>query len=109
MELHNVVYWASSLSCIHQDLINSSNYFKFILFADDSTLSISFDPSLKSDILARNIDREIQLINRWVIAHEYALMRKRQNMFYFHIEEIPRYLCLKLATIKFTKMILQNL
>ena len=53
------------------DLPNSSKIFKFILFADDSTLSLSL-PSLSYDAITL-INTELSNVNRWLVSNKISI------------------------------------
>ena len=54
------------------DLPNSSDKFKFTLFADDSTLSMKFDPN--SDVNVANVvNSELLSVNNWLLVNKIKI------------------------------------
>jgi hypothetical protein len=54
------------------DLPSSSPFLKFILFADDSTLSFTFSKNNIPDI-ANHINIKLTYVNNWLIANKLAI------------------------------------
>ena len=54
------------------DIYKSTNYFKFILFADDSTLSTSL-PNLNPREIAKKINKELKKVNDWLISNKICI------------------------------------
>ena len=61
------------------DLPNSSSLFKFILFADDSTLSISFAEENALEF-SLTFNHELNNVNNWLTAIVFVLMLTKQNI-----------------------------
>ena len=79
------------------DLPNSSSFFKYILFADDSTLSTSFQPS---DLpkMTRKINKELTFLNKWLTANKISInVSKTKYLLFSYRNKI------KLRTIKIGK------
>ena len=79
------------------DLPNSSTFFKYILFADDSTLSTSFQPN---DLpkMTRIINKELTSLNKWLNANKISInVSKTKYLLFSYRNQI------KLRTIKIGK------
>lgn len=64
------------------DLPNSSSFFKYILFADDSTLSTSFQ---LSNIIntAKTINEQLNNVNNWLISNKICINASKTNYISF--------------------------
>ena len=69
------------------DLPNSSTLFKHILYADDSTLSVSFPPT---DIFyhANIINSELKNIDAWLSAKKILINASKFNCLFFSYRKI---------------------
>ena len=54
------------------DIYKSSNFFKFILFADDSTLSVVL-PSQDPNIVANELNNELEKLHKWLINNKICI------------------------------------
>lgn len=64
------------------DLPNSSSLFKYILFADDSTLSTSFSPSTIIST-AQTINKELDNVNNWLMSNKICINAGKTNFISF--------------------------
>ena len=64
------------------DFPKCSNFFKFNLFADDSTLSCSFKDSSPENI-HYILSNEIELINSWLLLNKIAINSEKSNFIVF--------------------------
>ena len=79
------------------DLPNASSFFKYILFADDSTLSTVFS---QNDLpkITRKINNELTFLNKWLISNKISInVTKTKYMIFSYRRQI------KLRTIKIGK------
>ena len=63
------------------DLPNSSNIFKFILFADDSTLSLEI-PTLNCETISV-INNELNNLNRWLVSNKISINTDKTKFIIF--------------------------
>ena len=68
------------------DLPNSSSFFKYILFADDSTLSTSFPSFLINDI-DQHINTELNHINNWIAANKISINANKTKYILFNYKQ----------------------
>ena len=54
------------------DLPNVSPFFKYVLFADDSTLSSSFSQN-RTFSIKRKINKELKLLNKWLVSNKISI------------------------------------
>ena len=67
------------------DFPNSSSFFKFTLFADDSTLTCSFK-NIPTERIANIINKELTLVNKWLKANKIKVNVSKANTSHFLIE-----------------------
>ena len=60
------------------DLPNSSSLFKFILFADDSTLSTSF--AEENALVALTLNHELNNVNNWLTSNRIYINADKTNI-----------------------------
>ena len=65
------------------DIYKSSNYFKFILFADDSTLSSILPNSSTPNEIVSTINNELNKINNWLISNKLCLNDEKTKYMLF--------------------------
>lgn len=68
------------------DLPNSSNFFKFILFADDSTLTASFPRSDVSNV-SHDINLHLTHVNHWLYCNKIAINVNKTNYMIFSYKD----------------------
>ena len=64
------------------DFPNSSQYFQFTLFADDSTLSCRI-PDESTDCIKTIVENELQNVSRWVDSNKLVINAKKSNFMIF--------------------------
>ena len=64
------------------DISNSSNLLKFFLFADDTTVYYSADPSKKDT--EKILNTELEKVSCWLAANKLSLNVKKSNFLHFH-------------------------
>ena len=68
------------------DISNSSDILKFFLFADDTTVYYSADPSDPNTEIILN--RELEKVSSWLAANKLSLNVKKSNFLNFHYGKI---------------------
>ena len=70
------------------DISKSSDILKFFLFADDTTVFYSADPS---DLNSENIlNTELEKVSCWLAANKLSLNVKKSNFLHFHRGKAPK-------------------
>ena len=64
------------------DISNSSDILKFFLFADDTTVFYSADPS--DDRTEQILNTELEKVSSWLAANKLSLNVKKSNFLHFH-------------------------
>ena len=64
------------------DIVNSSSFFKYTLFADDSTLSTCIPPNNINEITAA-INTELDHVNNWLAANKISINSNKTNYIVF--------------------------
>ena len=64
------------------DISNSSEILKFFLFADDTTVFYSADPS--DDRTEQILNTELEKVSSWLAANKLSLNVKKSNFLHFH-------------------------
>ena len=64
------------------DISNSSEILKFFLFADDTTVFYSADPS--ADNTETILNQELEKVSSWLAANKLSLNVKKSNFLHFH-------------------------
>ena len=76
------------------DIPNSSQAFRFVLYADDTTLFSNIEYTLPIDSSDVNylLNRELSLVNEWLFLNKLSLdIKKKRNLCYFiHIKRMYR-------------------
>ena len=81
------------------DLPNCSNLFKYVLFADDSTLSCVI-PS-KSDSISSSsnlINYNLELLNKWLLSNRICINASKTNYIIFSYRKILDLDCIRIGT-----------
>ena len=78
------------------DLPNISKFFKYILFADDSTLSVSLPPNSKEE-LSRIVNDELVLVEQWMACNKVAMNEDKTTYLSFSYNSKPQELNLKIG------------
>ena len=65
------------------DISNCSNLFKFILYADDSTLSTCIDKSVNLDIFGKMINSELDKVYTWLNANSITINEDKTKYMLF--------------------------
>ena len=68
------------------DIIHSSQYLKFVLFADDSNLYLSND---NLNDLTTMLNQELELVRKWIISNKLTLNLNKTHYIIFHRKKIP--------------------
>ena len=67
------------------DIVNTTKFFKFILFADDSTLYASHQDL---QFLTRNINNELSKVKKWITCNKLTLNINKTQYIIFHRNKI---------------------
>ena len=78
------------------DFPNSSNFFKFNLFADDSTLSLKYR-NLPMNLLADNINCELIKVNHWLLVNKIKVNVSKSKFIVFAYRNKPDYPSIQLG------------
>ena len=78
------------------DFPNSSNFFKFNLFADDSTLSLRYR-NLPMNLLADNINCELIKVNHWLLVNKIKVNVSKSKFIVFAYRNKPDYPSIQLG------------
>ena len=70
------------------DISKSSDILKFFLFADDTTVFYSGDPSDKNT--EKNLNTELEKVSCWLAANKLSLNVKKSNFLHFHYGKTPK-------------------
>ena len=79
------------------DFPKSSNFFKFNLFADDSTLSFSYK-DVPVNMLSENVNRELIPINLWLLLNKIKVNVTKSKFIVFSYRNEPDLPTLQLGT-----------
>ena len=88
------------------DIVKSTSFFKFILFADDSTLSTSL-PNDNHTVITR-INNELQTVSKWLRADKICINVDKKNILYSPVSGQLLFRTLKLAMTRLKKLTHQN-
>ena len=64
------------------DIVNASSFFKYTLFADDSTLSTCISSNTINELTA-SINKELDHVNKWLTANRIGINGKKTNYILF--------------------------
>ena len=79
------------------DIYNSNDFFKFILFADDSTLSTIL-PSNSPKLITKTLNFELSKVNKWLVSNKICINEDKTKYIIFSYKRK-----IKLSTIKIGK------
>ena len=90
------------------DISNSSDVLKFFLFADDTTVFYSADPS--DEKTGEILNRELEKVSCWLAANKLSLNVEKSNFLHFHYgKHSKKILTSKSITYKSKKKNLRNI
>ena len=78
------------------DLPNASNLFKYILFADDSTLTVSLPPG-EVEELSRIVNDELRHVDQWMSCNKMAMNEDKTTYISFAYNSRPQELNLNIG------------
>jgi hypothetical protein len=78
------------------DIVETTSFFKFILFADDSTLSAAL-PFENYILSANQINRELQKVSMWLKANKICINIKKTKYILFSYRRNAHFPCIKIG------------